>query len=416
MANYSKVKRTKYFSAILGLLLSVVIMSMLSGCGSSPSYSISGRITSGGSALPGVTVTLDGNSSRATKTDTKGNYNFNDVSSGIFTVTPSLAGYAFSPAYRNVWINGIDANGFNFSASSKGRVEATTHTVYLKNDGTVWVWGNNSNGQLGNGSTTQSAVPLQISGLSNVTAVAAGYAHTVALKSDGTVWAWGYNSNGQLGNGTITDSGIPVQISGLSSVTAIAAGYAHTVALNNDGAVWAWGNNSNGQLGNGTTTDSSIPAQAWLSGMVAIAAGNTHTVALRNDVTNVSVWAWGNNSHGQLGNGTTTDSSTPVQVSGLSEGTAIAAGSGHTVVLKNDGTVWAWGNNSHGQLGNGSTTQSAIPVPVSGLSSGVAAIAAGYEYTVGLRMDNEVWAWGNNFYGQLGDGTTADRWIPVQAQ
>ena len=315
MANYSKVKRTKYFSAILGLLLSVVIMSMLSGCGSSPSYSISGRITSGGSALPGVTVTLDGNSSRATKTDTKGNYNFNDVSSGIFTVTPSLAGYAFSPAYRNVWINGIDANGFNFSASSKGRVEATTHTVYLKNDGTVWAWGN--------------------------------------------------NSNGQLGNGTITDSGIPVQISGLSSVTAIAAGYAHTVALNNDGAVWAWGNNSNGQLGNGTTTDSSIPAQAWLSGMVAIAAGNTHTVALRNDVTNVSVWAWGNNSHGQLGNGTTTDSSTPVQVSGLSEGTAIAAG---------------------------------------------------YEYTVGLRMDNEVWAWGNNFYGQLGDGTTIDRWIPVQVQ
>ena len=365
MANYSKVKRTKYFSAILGLLLSVVIMSMLSGCGSSPSYSISGRITSGGSALPGVTVTLDGNSSRATKTDTKGNYNFNDVSSGIFTVTPSLAGYAFSPTYRNVWVEGLDANGFNFSASSKGRVEATTHTVYLKNDGTVWVWGNNSNGQLGNGSTTQSAVALQISGLSSVTAVAAGYAHTVALKSDGTVWAWG--------------------------------------------------NNSNGQLGNGTTTDSSIPAQAWLSGMVAIAAGNTHTVALRNDVTNVSVWAWGNNSHGQLGNGTTTDSSTPVQVSGLSEGTAIAAGSGHTVVLKNDGTVWAWGNNSHGQLGNGSTTNSSIPVQVSGLSEGTA-IAAGYEYTVGLRMDNEVWAWGNNFYGQLGDGTTIDRWIPVQVQ
>ena len=466
MADYSKAKRTEYFAIILGLLLSAVIMIIFSGCGGSPTYGISGIITSGGSALPGVTVTLAGSASMVTTTDTNGKYNFNDVSSGTFTVTPSLTGYVFSPLNRNVWLEGIDAIGFNFSAAGKGRVGATTHTLYLKNDGTVWAWGNNSNGQLGNGTITQSATPVQINGLSSVVAVAAGYAHTVALKSDGTVWAWGNNSNGQLGNGTTTDNGIPAQISGLSSVATIAAGYAHTIALKSDGTVWAWGNNSNGQLGNGTTTDSGIPVQitglsgaaaiaagyahtvalmsdgtvwawgnnsngqlgdgtttdrgipvpTWLTGIAAIAAGHTHTVALRNDITDVSAWAWGNNSNGQLGNGTTTDSAFPVQVSGLSGGTAIAAGSGHTIVLKNDGTVWAWGNNSHGQLGNGSTTNSAIPVPVSGLSSSVLAIAAGYEYTVGLRIDNKVWAWGNNSYGQLGDGTTTDRWTPVQVQ
>ncbi|HLE17979.1 MAG TPA: carboxypeptidase regulatory-like domain-containing protein [Syntrophales bacterium] len=415
MADYSKAKRTEYFAIILGLLLSALIMIILSGCGSSPTNSISGRITSGGSALPGVTVTLAGSASMVTTTDTNGKYNFNDVSSGTFTVTPSLTGYVFSPLNRNVWLEGIDAIGFNFSAAGKGRVGATTHTLYLKNDGTVWAWGNNSNGQLGNGTMTQSATPVQISGLSSVVAVAAGYAHTVALKSDGTVWAWGNNSNGQLGNGTTTDSGIPVQITGLSGAAAIAAGYAHTVALMTDGTVWTWGNNSNGQLGDGTTTDSHIPLPTWLPGVAAIAAGHSHTVALMNDITNVSVWAWGNNSNGQLGNGTTTDSAAPVHVSNLSGGTAIAAGSYHTVALKDDGTVWVWGSNIKGQLGNGSTTQSTVPVQISGLPS-VTAVAAGYTHTVALKSDGTVWAWGDNFYGQLGDGTTIDRWTPVQAQ
>ena len=262
MADYSKAKRTEYFAIILGLLLSAVIMIIFSGCGGSPTYGISGIITSGGSALPGVTVTLAGSASMVTTTDTNGKYNFNDVSSGTFTVTPSLTGYVFSPLNRNVWLEGIDAIGFNFSAAGKGRVGATTHTLYLKNDGTVWAWGNNSNGQLGNGTTTDSAFPVQVSGLSGGTAIAAGSGHTIVLKNDGTVWAWGNNSHGQLGNGSTTNSAIPVPVSGLSSsVLAIAAGYEYTVGLRIDNKVWAWGNNSYGQLGDGTTTDRWTPVQ-----------------------------------------------------------------------------------------------------------------------------------------------------------
>ena len=202
--------------AILVLSLSSGTMIMLSGCGDSESDTISGRITLGGSALSGVTVTLSGDASRITMTDAKGNYSFSNVPSGTFTLTPSLTGYTFSPSNRKVFLQGVDAIGFDFSGSGQGRVVATTHTVYLKNDGTVWAWGNNGNGQLGDGSTTQSTTPVQVSGLSGVIAIAAGGTHTVALKDDGTVWAWGNNSNGQLGDGSTTQSTTPVQVSGLS--------------------------------------------------------------------------------------------------------------------------------------------------------------------------------------------------------
>ncbi|MFA4917204.1 MAG: hypothetical protein WC560_11130, partial [Syntrophales bacterium] len=287
----------------------------------------------------------------------------------------------------------------------------------------------NSNGQLGNGTTTDSLFPVQVSGaggaglLSDVKAVAAGYGHTLALKNDGTVLAWGYNSNGQLGNGTTTDSLFPVQVSGaggaglLSDVKAVAAGYGHTLALKNDGTVLAWGYNSNGQLGNGTTTDSAVPIQlSGLSSVTAIVAGNYHCAALRYEITYIGVLAWGKNTNGQLGNGTTTDSAVPIQLSGLSSVTAVAAGNDHTAVLLSDGTLRAWGSNSNGQLGNGTTIDSAVPVQVSGLSS-VTAVAAGNEDTFALRTDNSVWAWGNNSNGRLGNGTsTSYRSTPEQVQ
>src|SRR3989304_2454459 len=243
--------------------------------------------------------------------------------------------------------------------------------------------------------------------------IAAGGHHTVSLKSDGTVWAWGYNGYGQLGDGTYTDSSTPVQVYGMSGVTAIAAGDYHTVSLRSDGTVWAWGYNGYGQLGDGTYTDSSTPVQVYgMSGVTAIAAGAYHTVSLKSDGT---VWAWGYKGDGELGDGTYTNSSTPVQVSSLSGATAIAAGYYHTVSLKSDGTVWAWGSNDGGQLGDGTTTQRANPVQVSGLS-GVTTIAAGYWHTASLKTDGTVWAWGSNGDGELGDGTTTDRYTPVQVR
>jgi YD repeat-containing protein len=236
------------------------------------------------------------------------------------------------------------------------------HTIAVKTDSTVWAWGANWDGQLGDGTTTDRSTPVQVSGLADVSAIAGGGSHTIALKTDGTVWAWGYNWHGQLGDGTTTDSSLPVQVSGLADVSAIAGGSYHTIVLKADGTVWAWGYNGSGQLGDGTTTDRSTPVQvSGLADVAAIAGGYSHTIALKTDGT---IWAWGWNEYGQLGDGTTTDRSSPVQVSGLSDVAAIAAGGHHTIVLKADGTVWAWGYNGSGQLGDGTTTHSSMPVQV----------------------------------------------------
>jgi alpha-tubulin suppressor-like RCC1 family protein len=290
------------------------------------------------------------------------------------------------------------------------------HTVALKGDGSVWAWGHNAEGELGDGTMTHKSIPVQVSGLTGVVAISAGGysggSHTVALKSDGSVWAWGVNSLGQLGDGTTTDRSTPVQVSGLTGVVvAISAGIFHTVAVKGDGSVWAWGYNQEGELGDGTTTSRSTPAPvSGLTGVVAISAGYFYTVALKGDG---GVWAWGDNSRGQLGDGTTTNRSTPAQVSGLTGVVAISAAWYHTVALKGDGSVRAWGYNANGQLGDGTTTIRLTPVQVSGLA-GVVAISAGLAHTVALKGDGSVSAWGDNIYGQLGDGAQPSRSTPIQ--
>ena len=291
-----------------------------------------------------------------------------------------------------------------------------SHTVALKSDGTLWAWGNNIAGQLGDGTTTNRSSPVQESTHANTwVAMAAGGAHTVALKSDGTLWAWGWNAYGQLGDGTTTGRWSPVQESThANNWVAIAAGQYHTVALKSDGTLWAWGSNSTGQLGDGTTTNRSSPVQesTHANNWVAIAAGQYHTVALKSDGT---LWAWGSNSTGQLGDGTTTDRWSPVQESTHANNwVAMAAGAAHTVALKSDGTLWAWGENHYGQLGDGTTTNRSSPVQESTHANNWVAIATGDYHTVALKSDGTLWAWGENHAGQLGDGTTVSRYSPVQ--
>lgn len=296
------------------------------------------------------------------------------------------------------------------------------HSLAAKYDGTVWAWGANNAGQLGDGSTTSQEIPIQTDILPSVSSVAGGVLHSMALTFDGKVWAWGHNSKGQLGDGTTTTKPTPFQVGGLPDAVGISAGHwFSSYAVGVDGSAWAWGYNIYGQLGDGTTTLRTTPTQlTTLSGVVAIEGGQYHALALLSDGT---VRAWGKNSFGSLGNGTTIQSSLPVQVMVLPQGgppvpftdvVQISTGLSSSYALRSDGSVWAWGYNGSGQLGIGSAvTQSVLAYQVSTLSDGVIAISGGGDYCFALKEDGSLWGWGKNTEGQLGDGTAITRYTPV---
>jgi alpha-tubulin suppressor-like RCC1 family protein len=289
------------------------------------------------------------------------------------------------------------------------------HGVELRSDGTVWTWGVNSSGQLGDRTRTNRLLPVRVPGLTQVVQVAAGDRDTLAVRSDGTVWAWGDNAGGQLGDGTRTRRLAPVRVRGLTNVVRVDAGLAHGVALRGDGTVWAWGANRAGQLGDRSRTDRLTPVRVGTpSGITQIDAGWRHTVALRRDGT---AWAWGSDERGQLGDGRTTAATTPVRVAGLSGVSQVAAGGVHTlaVVAGARGGVFAWGWNNNGQLGDGTRSDRHRPVRVRGLPAPAGAtpaarlVAAGSYHSMAVASDSQLWTWGDNGAGQLGDGTLTDR-------
>lgn len=284
------------------------------------------------------------------------------------------------------------------------------HSVFVCNDGTVKACGDNTYGQLGDGTTIRHSTPVAVSGLTDVVAVSAGQFHSLFLKSDGTVWTCGRNHYGQLGVGSTTTKITPVQITTLSGIVAISAGYNHSLFLKNDGTVWACGRNSSvlggGQLGDGTTTQRNTPVQTTITNVAQVSGGAFFSLFLKKDGT---AWGVGANYIGQIGDGTKTNRSTAVQVISLGdEVRAVAAGFDHSIFLKKDGTVYTCGINVCGELADGTTLEKIVPIKVQQLSE-IVAVDAGSDQNIYLKNDGTVYGSGINGSGELGDGTDIER-------
>ena len=301
----------------------------------------------------------------------------------------------------------------------------------IKSDGSLWSWGDNTYGELGNGNTTDSSSPVQVGSLTNWFQVEAGQSHVIAIKTDGTLWAWGRNNYGQLGLGSTTDYSSPVQVGSLADwkgntsadLTAgtpikVQAGKDISIVIKDDGTIWVWGYGGRGALGDGDEYSRSSPVQLgsltdWLS-VQGPSRNDPTTFAVK---TGGTLWAWGNNEQGQLGQGTSgvASASSPVQIGALTTWNGNLATPGDSgMAVKTDGTLWAWGQGSSGQLGLGSTTSYSSPVQVGSLTDwGV--ITSGYNYMRVIKTDGTLWTWGlNSPYGTLGNGTTTNSSSPVQ--
>lgn len=287
------------------------------------------------------------------------------------------------------------------------------HTLAVKTDGTLWGWGANAKGQIGDGTTANKSLPIQIGKEANWAEAAAGDIISVAVKTDGTLWAWGYNQDGELGDGTTVNRSAPIQIGRGAYWAKVYSGGYHSFAANRDGTLWGWGQNGSGQIGDGTTVLRNTPVQIGSDRDWAIvSAGDIFTVAIK---TNGTLWAWGDNPYGQLGDGTTmTKRIVPVQIGSDSDWAKVSAGTGHTVAVKRDGTLWGWGANADGQLGDGTTVGKTVPIQI-GSDTNWARVYAGVKHTMAIKTDGTLWGWGDNsVYCQLADPVLMDKLVPFQ--
>ena len=281
------------------------------------------------------------------------------------------------------------------------------HMLGIKTNGTLWAWGFNDHGQLGDGTTNESHSLIQIGSENDWLKVTCGRYYTTAMKNDGTLWAWGENIYGQLGDGTTNESHSPIQIGTDKNWVQVDCGLYHTVAIKTDGTLWAWGSNSNGQLGIGTTVDSYSPVQIGINtNWSKVTCCEMCNIALKCDGT---LWAWGANLFGVLGDGTITDRHTPIQIGTGTNWSNLAYTEpvcNHIEAIKTDNTLWAWGYNWNAQIGDGTTTDRHSPIQI-GTETNWVEIACSVYHTLALKKDGTLWAWGSNPFGEFGNGTTS---------
>jgi alpha-tubulin suppressor-like RCC1 family protein len=304
------------------------------------------------------------------------------------------------------------ARGSNWKQVACGQF----YTAAIKTDGTLWTSGDNTQGGLGDNTLVNKISPVQtVAGGTNWKQVSGGQQHTAAIKTDGTLWTWGLNGNGQLGDNTITKKSSPVQTVAFgTNWKSVACGLYHTVALKTDGTLWVWGINYKGVLGENSETSRSSPIQtiAFGTNWKNIACGAYYSIAIKEDGT---LWTWGHNSFGQLGDNTTASKSSPVQTIAGGINWKIAANGGrHAAVIKTDGTLWTWGWNGYGQLGDNTRTGRSSPVQTITFGTNWKQVSNGYMHTSATKTDGTLWTWGRNNSGQLGDNTIINRSSPVQ--
>lgn len=279
-----------------------------------------------------------------------------------------------------------------------------TFTLAIKEDGTLWAWGNNENGQLGDGTTVSKNVPTQIGTATDWAKISCGSNHAVAIKNNGTLWTWGVNLQGQLGDGTTTSKSVPTQVGTDTNWAEVVTKNRHNIARKTNGTLWAWGSNAFAQLGDGSTINRLIPTQiGTANNWQSIGTGTAHAMAIK---TNGTLWTWGFNSNGQLGDGTIISKSSPVQIGTATDWKSVTGGAYHTVATKTNNSLWTWGRNNNGQLGLNDTTDRTTPTQV-GTATNWDKISSGEDHVLGSRTYGALFAWGYDVNGQIGNDEAA---------
>jgi alpha-tubulin suppressor-like RCC1 family protein len=304
------------------------------------------------------------------------------------------------------------AGGTNWKQVSSGG----SHTAAIKTNGTLWTWGNGSDGELGINATTNRNTPVQVFGnATNWKQVSAGGGHTAAIKTDGTLWTWGYGFNGRLGTNVTNQRNTPVTtFAGGTNWKQVSSGNFHTAAIKTDGTLWTWGGGGFGQLGNNVgAANRFTPVTTFAGGNTwkQVSARSNHTAAVKTDGT---LWTWGNGNVGRLGNNATTNRSTPVTTfAGGTNWKQVSGGGSHTAAIKTDGTLWTWGSGSNGRLGTNAVTVRSTPVTTFAGGNNWKQVSGGSNHTAAVKTDGTLWTWGFGTSGRLGINATTDRSTPV---